>query len=65
MLTVPDPVTEPLVIETVPALASIVSVSSAPREIEPDSFYNLKLDEEQAVFANAIWNPNIDIVFCN
>ena len=41
------------------------SVSSAPREIEPDSFYNLKLDEEQAVFANAIWNPNIDIVFCN
>jgi len=28
-----------------------------------DNFYGLHLDEEQLVFANAIWNPDIDIVF--
>lgn len=37
----------------------------APREIEKDVFYGFKLDDEQLAFANAIWNPNIDIVFCN
>lgn len=35
-----------------------------PRTIG-DPFYTLTLDEQQLVFANAIWNPDIDIVFCN
>ena len=38
---------------------------SAPKAINKDIFYGLQLDEEQLAFANAIWNPNIDIVFCN
>lgn len=28
-----------------------------------ETFYGMQLDEEQMVFANAIWNPDIDIVF--
>lgn len=27
------------------------------------AFYNLQLDDEQLAFANAIWNPDVDIVF--
>jgi len=41
------------------------SSPEAPREIERDLFYGLYLDDEQLAFANAIWNPDIDIVFCN
>lgn len=36
-----------------------------PEKIDGQQFYGLQLDEEQTVFANAIWDPNIDIVFCN
>lgn len=36
-----------------------------PREILRDEFYGLELDDDQLVFANAIWNPDIDIVYCN
>lgn len=39
--------------------------SDAPARIEPDQFYGMKLDPEQEAFANAIWNKEIDIVFCN
>jgi len=35
-----------------------------PKEIG-DIFYGMKLDEEQRVFANAIWSQDYDIVFCN
>jgi len=38
---------------------------NAPQEIDGNIFYGLQLDDEQCKFANAIWNPNIDIVFCN
>ena len=38
--------------------------SDAPQKIDRQ-FYNLTLDDEQLAFANAIWDPNIDIVFCN
>ena len=38
------------------------SPDKAPRTIG-DAFYGLKLDEEQLAFANAIWNPDVDIVF--
>lgn len=41
-----------------------VDPSEAPAEIE-SMFYGMTLDEEQRTFANAIWNPDIDIVFCN
>lgn len=39
--------------------------ADVPKEISPDMFYGLRLDDEQAVFANAIWNPDIDIVLCD
>lgn len=38
---------------------------NAPMEIDPNMFYGLELDEEQAVFANAIWSKENDIIFCN
>lgn len=38
------------------------SVGKPPKVIG-DTFYGLQLDEEQLAFANAIWNPDIDIVF--
>lgn len=36
-----------------------------PLNLDEHPFYGIPLDDEQRVFANAIWNPNIDIVFCN
>jgi len=37
--------------------------SDRPPKSIGDAFYGLQLDEEQLTFANAIWNPDIDIVF--
>ena len=36
-----------------------------PESLDGHPFYGLRLDEEQQKFANAIWSPDIDIVFCN
>lgn len=36
-----------------------------PASIGYDYFYGLTLDDEQLAFANAIWNPENDIIFCN
>ena len=36
-----------------------------PKTLTDQPFYGLILDEEQLTFANAIWNPDIDIVFVN
>ncbi len=36
-----------------------------PKTLEKFPFYGYELDEEQLNFANAIWNPDIDIVWCN
>ena len=36
-----------------------------PKTLDGHPFYGLQLDEEQQKFANAIWSPDIDIVFCN
>lgn len=36
-----------------------------PTSLVDEPFYGYKLDEEQLAFASAIWNPDIDIVFCN
>jgi len=44
--------------------AEAAPVSEAPQKIEYQ-FYSMTLDDEQLEFANAIWNPDIDIVFCN
>ena len=41
-------------------------VGDPPREIRGrEDFYGFELDEHQLEFANAIWNPNIDIVWVN
>lgn len=39
--------------------------SDIPEDLSEHPFYGIELDEEQKIFANAIWDPNIDIVFCN
>lgn len=42
-----------------------VTTNDIPETLSEHPFYGIELDEEQKMFANAIWNPNIDIVFCN
>ena len=42
-----------------------VTTNDIPETLSKHPFYGIELDEEQKMFANAIWNPNIDIVFCN
>lgn len=37
----------------------------APKDLTDHPFYGINLDEEQLNFANAVWNPEIDIVFVN
>ena len=32
---------------------------------EYPTFYGMTLDPEQKIFRDAIWNPDIDVVFCN
>lgn len=36
-----------------------------PATLEDQPFYGLVLDEEQKAFRDAIWSPDVDIVFCN
>lgn len=38
---------------------------SLPKSLKGEPFYGLSLDEEQLAFADAILNPDIDIVFVN
>lgn len=41
-------------------------VGDPPRSIRSkEDFYGFELDEHQLKFANAIWNPDNDIIFCN
>lgn len=37
----------------------------APKNLDECLFYGINLDEEQRAFANAIWNPENLIVFCD
>ena len=37
----------------------------APKTLENHPFYGFRLDDEQRVFRDAIWNPEKLIVFCN
>lgn len=36
-----------------------------PITLDESLFYGIKLDQEQLAFANAIWSPNYDIIWCN
>ena len=36
-----------------------------PEKLDLDMFYGMQLDDEQKKFAEAIWSPDIDIVFVN
>lgn len=36
-----------------------------PKTLDGHPFYGLELDTQQQIFAEAIWNPEIDIVWCN
>ena len=36
-----------------------------PLRVSDTLFYGIPLNDEQKVFADAIWNPDIDIIFCN
>ena len=36
-----------------------------PEKLDTEMFYGMQLDDEQKIFAEAIWNPDIDIVFVN
>ena len=37
----------------------------APETLTGHPFYGFRLDEEQLNFANAIWSPDYDIIYCN
>lgn len=40
-------------------------IIEAPENLNEHIFYGLKLDEKQLTFRDAIWSPDIDIIFCN
>lgn len=44
---------------------SEMTCGSLPKDIDECLFYGFELDAEQKMFANAILNPEIDIIFCN
>lgn len=44
---------------------SFETFENPPENFNDGIFYNLKLDNEQLEFANAIWNPDNDIIFVN
>lgn len=40
-----------------------VDYNDVPKDLSDHPFFGLKLDEEQAVFRDAIWNSDVDAVF--
>lgn len=44
---------------------SMEKIGDVPAMIDRNIFYGVQLDEEQEMFANAIWSPDNDIIFCN
>lgn len=36
-----------------------------PATLKQHPFYGLELDKDQATFRDAIWNPDVSVVFCN
>lgn len=49
--------------KTVQATTSFAG--EVPKDLTNHPFYGFQLDEEQQKLRDAIWNPDIDIVFCN
>lgn len=43
----------------------VENYGDAPQTLDGHPFYGIDIDEEQRAFANAIWNPDNLIVFCN
>lgn len=43
----------------------VMEYGTPPKSLKGEPFYGLELDEEQQAFANAIWNPDNLIVFCD
>lgn len=41
------------------------ALADIPGEIDTEIFYGMKLDDEQKAFADYIWSPDYDIIFCN
>ena len=42
-----------------------INKMEVPKNLDDSLFYGIDLDDEQKVFANAIWNPENLIVFCD
>lgn len=42
-----------------------IDYADIPETLENHPFYGIKLNEEQKIFRNAIWDKNKNIVFCN
>ncbi len=42
-----------------------VAPTNAPEKLDHEMFYGMTLDQEQGEFADAIWDKNKDIIFCN
>ena len=40
-------------------------IDTPPETLGEHQFYGMHLNEEQKIFANAIWSKDIDIIFCN
>lgn len=43
----------------------VENYSDPPQSLRGHIFYGMELDEDQEKFRDAIWNPDIDIVFCD
>lgn len=44
---------------------TVETFDNPPKNFDDGMFYSIQLDEEQIAFANAIWNPDYDIIFVN
>ena len=44
---------------------TVEKLSDRPEKLDTEMFYGMQLDDEQKKFAEAIWNPDIDIIFVN
>lgn len=44
---------------------NVVEKCREPERFDTNFFYGMRLDENQAYFANSIWEDDNDIVFCN
>lgn len=43
----------------------VASYQDPPQNLKKHMFYGMKLDEDQQKFRDAIYDPNIDVVFCD